>query len=96
MEEGWRVPTVEEVDSAVSAEIPNGGTEPEAHAVVTSFMLNRKCWIEDPNSPSMRNGKCSKLSQNPKSLREETSMEVNGYPGYRRRNCTTVEVNGQV
>ncbi|KAK6727617.1 hypothetical protein RB195_005357 [Necator americanus] len=92
MKEGWKVRTVEEVDNAVSAEIPNGETEPDAHTAVTSFMLHRKCGIENPNSPCMRDGKCSKRF--PKALREETSMEVNGYPSYRRRNCTTVEVSG--
>ncbi|KAK6764531.1 hypothetical protein RB195_024742 [Necator americanus] len=92
MKEGWKVRTVEEVDIAVSAEIPNEETEPDAHTAVTSFMLHRKCGIENSNSPCMRDGKCSKRF--PKALREETSMEVNGYPTYRRRNCTTVEVSG--
>ncbi|ETN80335.1 hypothetical protein NECAME_09273 [Necator americanus] len=92
MKEGWEVRTVEEVDNAVSTELPNGDAEPEVHAAVTSFMLHKKCGIENPYSPCMRDGQCS--IRFPKALREETSMEVNEYPSYRRRNCTTVEVSG--
>ncbi|KIH57279.1 hypothetical protein ANCDUO_12531 [Ancylostoma duodenale] len=44
----WKVRIVEEVDNAITAEIPNGETEPEAHAAVISYMIQRKCGIEAP------------------------------------------------
>ncbi|KAK6762703.1 hypothetical protein RB195_023424 [Necator americanus] len=92
MKEGWEVRTVEEVDNAVSAEIPNGETEHEVHAAVTSFMLHRNCEIKSPNSPCMRDGKYSeripkivilKIARYSERI-PKTSMEVNGYPSYRR------------
>ncbi|RCN35395.1 hypothetical protein ANCCAN_18746 [Ancylostoma caninum] len=94
MKDAWKVRTVEEVDNAVSAEIPSRETEPDAYAAVTAFMIHRMCGVEDPNSLCMRDGRCSKRF--PKPLRESTSMEVDGYPSYRRRNLTTVEINGRV
>ncbi|KIH61239.1 hypothetical protein ANCDUO_08493 [Ancylostoma duodenale] len=41
MKNEWKVRTVEEVDEVVSAEIPNGETEPEAHAAVISYMIHK-------------------------------------------------------
>ncbi|EYB85550.1 hypothetical protein Y032_0296g1695 [Ancylostoma ceylanicum] len=94
MKSGWKALTVEDVDNAICAEIPNREEEPQAFAAVTSYMIHKKCGIEDPSSPCMRDGKCSKRF--PKQLCERTSMEVDGYPKYRRRNRTTVDVNGVV
>ncbi|EPB69310.1 hypothetical protein ANCCEY_11605 [Ancylostoma ceylanicum] len=94
MKEGWKVRTVEEVDNAVCAELPNPEEEPEAYAAITAYMIHRKCGVHDPHSPCMRDAKCSKRF--PKQLQCETSMEVDGYPRYRRRNLFTAEINGNV
>ncbi|RCN51900.1 hypothetical protein ANCCAN_01988 [Ancylostoma caninum] len=94
MKEEWKIRTVDDVDSVVCAELPNQEEEPQAYAAVCAYMIHRKCGLEDPHSPCMRDGKCSKRF--PKQLRDRTSMEVDGYPCYRRRNLSTAEIHGSV
>ncbi|KAL6730507.1 hypothetical protein Aduo_001478 [Ancylostoma duodenale] len=94
MESGWKAQTVNDVDNANRAEIPKREQELQAFATVISFMIHRKCGAEDVPSPCMRDGKCSKRF--PKQLGDRTSMDVDGYPKYRKRNNTTVEINGSV
>ncbi|KAK5968804.1 hypothetical protein GCK32_018692 [Trichostrongylus colubriformis] len=45
-----------------------------------------------PFSPCMRNGSC--LKGFPEQLRSRTSLDVDGYPRYRRRNLSPTEING--
>ncbi|KAK6026601.1 hypothetical protein OSTOST_07420 [Ostertagia ostertagi] len=92
MKDDWRVRTAEEVDKSVCAEIPNREAEPELYAAVTSYMIHRKCGAVDPRSPCMQNGSCSKRF--PKQIRERTTLDVDGYPNYRRRNLSPTEING--
>ncbi|KAK6013623.1 hypothetical protein OSTOST_21058 [Ostertagia ostertagi] len=88
--QAYVVRTADDVDRSICAEIPNPVQEPELHAAVTSYMIHRQCGQMD--SPCMRNGSCSKRF--PKQLRERTSVDVDGYPNYRRRNSSPAEING--
>ncbi|XGW02733.1 hypothetical protein V3C99_014623 [Haemonchus contortus] len=94
MKEGWKVRTSEECDKAVCAEVPNPRTEPELHSAITSYMIHRKCGLADPHSPCMQGGSCSKKF--PKTLRQETSIEGDGYPLYRRRSLHPFEIHGTI
>jgi hypothetical protein len=71
-----------DIDSLISAEIPNQETDPELYDVVSSSMIHGPCGILNPQSPCMVNGVCSK--DFPKEFVENTLLEVNGYPHYRR------------
>ncbi|KAK6055556.1 hypothetical protein COOONC_06939 [Cooperia oncophora] len=82
MKDEWRVRTADDVDRSICAEIPNPVEEPD-------FTL-LQCGQMD--SPCMRNGSCSKRF--PKQIRERTSVDVDGYPNYRRRNLSPAEING--
>nr|CDJ88114.1 Protein F59H6.5 [Haemonchus contortus] len=92
MKNDWRVRRAEDVDRAICAEIPNRQTEPELYAAVTFYMIHRQCGTMDPRAPCMQRGSCSKRF--PKLIRDRTSVEVDGYPNYRRRNLSPTEING--
>jgi len=75
--------TAAEIDAIVSAEVPDIGVHPLAHETVLRTMVHGPCGPEYPNAPCMKDGKCSKGF--PRALQEETDMNDNGYPKYRRR-----------
>ena len=80
--------TVEQIDQAVSAEIPDKDTDPELWDTVTTCMLHGPCGIENRSAPCMVDGRgidgsCSK--RYPKNFLEETILGEDSYPHYRRR-----------
>ena len=76
---GYKITTPDVVDKFVSAEIPNKTENPQLYEIVLKNMIHGPCgdWC-------MVNGKCSKNF--PKHFHNETNMNENGYPNYRRRN----------
>lgn len=72
------------VDSIVCAEIPDPEQDPELHAIITQSMIHGPCGQMNLQSPCMDGDKCSKKI--PKDFVDETILNVNGYPLYRRRN----------
>nr|KAJ0194029.1 hypothetical protein LSAT_V11C800414390 [Lactuca sativa] len=84
MHSDYKLPTVEHVDRVISAEIPNKENDPELYALVSEFMMHGPCGSDNPKCPCMSDNKCSKNF--PKSFLENTSVDSNGYPIYRRRN----------
>ena len=75
--------TPEDYDSVVTAEIPNSDEFPELNKTVTSLMMHGPCGLNNPNSPCIVDGRCSK--QFPKQFVEQTFAGSDGYPHYRRR-----------
>ncbi|XP_044594830.1 uncharacterized protein LOC123272196 [Cotesia glomerata] len=73
-----KIKTPDSVDKFISAEIPNPHDNPILHEIVTRNMLHGPCgdWC-------LIDGICSKRF--PKDIRNETTMDDNGYPSYRRR-----------
>jgi hypothetical protein len=61
-----RIHDADQVDSIVSAEIPDPELHPLLYETVTTCMLHGPCGDERPNAPCMVNGQCSK--RYPKSL----------------------------
>ena len=56
-------------------------------------MMHGPCSTLIPNSPCMKDGKCSK--RYPRNFQEHTTENMDSYPIYRRRNDgRTVEVKG--
>ena len=79
------------MDEVICAELPTAETDPngELTRIVTSVMLHGLCENVNPHSTCMSNArdgppKCTK--RYPRNFLEETSIQENGYPLYRRRN----------
>ncbi|XP_008189910.1 uncharacterized protein LOC103311879 [Acyrthosiphon pisum] len=71
------------IDSIISAEIPDPETDPELHSVVTTNMIHGPCGAQNPGSPCMQNGNCTKRF--PRQFVADTISGIDGYPLYRRR-----------
>lgn len=72
------------IDNFISAEIPDSAEDPELYVLVREHMMHGPCGIEHSNSPCMIDYKCSKHF--PKKYCEQTTVDDDGYPRYRRRN----------
>ncbi|XP_063990617.1 uncharacterized protein LOC135169496 [Diachasmimorpha longicaudata] len=86
-----KIVTPDAVDRYISAEIPDRETDTILYNIVLKDMIHGPCgsWCKDEK------GKCTKNF--PKKYQENTSMDENGYPTYRRRNTGTYErSNGQM
>ena len=75
--------TPEDVDLIVSAEVPNPDIQPDLYDKVKRHMIHGPCGIHNPNSICMKNNACQKNF--PKEPCKQTTMEIDGYPHYRRR-----------
>ncbi|KAK2417432.1 hypothetical protein QL285_039731 [Trifolium repens] len=94
-----KYPQPSDIDKIISAEIPNPQTEEELYNLVKKHMIHGPCGdIVPTNSrqktaPCIKNGICSKFF--PKKYVEETIVDKDGYPIYKRSaNSHTVEKNG--
>jgi hypothetical protein len=78
LEERDKIRTAEQVDAAISAQIPDQDLHPQLYEAVSKFMLHGPC------SPDrcLENGRCKKYY--PKSFCEQTVMNDDGYPEYAR------------
>ena len=78
--------TAAHVDAVVSCQVPDKNIDPELHRLVGKHMVHGPCGDLNPNCPCMFHpkcrGKCSK--QFPFPYCEETQVETDGYPVYRR------------
>lgn len=84
LHEDDQIKETDDVDSFIRAEFPDKETEPLLFDVVWRTMVHGPCGEHNPNAPCMKDGKCSK--RYPKPYREETTLNEDGYPNYRRRN----------
>nr|XP_045088159.1 uncharacterized protein LOC120970143 isoform X2 [Aegilops tauschii subsp. strangulata] len=90
---GDKDPSPQNIDQIISAEVPDKDADPEGYMAVENFMMHGPCGQPHYKSPCMINGKCSKHF--PKMFCEETSIDEEGFPIYRRRNDgRIVEKNG--
>jgi hypothetical protein len=74
--------TPDQIDSIISAEIPDEIADPKLFEVVKKNLIHGPCGVLNLNSPCMIDGKCSK--RYPKALTSDTITGDNGYPLYRR------------
>ncbi|XP_078440852.1 uncharacterized protein LOC144710886 [Wolffia australiana] len=75
--------TPEDIDKTVCAEIPDP-SDKDLFDYVTTHMIHGPYGSENPRSPCMKEGKCSKKFQ--KEFIDSTQVNNDGYPLYRRRN----------
>ena len=84
-----KIKTAQDIDSVVSAEIPDQETCPLAFETVTTSMVHGPCGARNPDAPCMATDNktgfkyCTK--NYPRPLVEETEINNSGYPQYRRR-----------
>ena len=74
--------TASDVDSLVSAELPDPNLFPDLYEVVSSCMLHGPCGILSPANVCMENGNCTKKF--PKEFSNHTIFSEGGYPLYKR------------
>ncbi|KAH1249702.1 ATP-dependent DNA helicase PIF1 [Glycine max] len=79
-----KYPSSTDIDEIISVEIPSHEDDPELYRLVENHMIHGPCGILQPNSPCMKEGKCSHFY--PKQFQPQTLLDSNGYPDYHRRN----------
>ena len=77
LDQPYKFRNPEDVDTLVSAQIPDPATHPTLYETVSTCMLHGPC-----GAKCMVNGKCSKNF--PKSFRDDTHFGEDGYPDYAR------------
>uniref|UniRef100_A0A2N9GSG7 ATP-dependent DNA helicase n=1 Tax=Fagus sylvatica TaxID=28930 RepID=A0A2N9GSG7_FAGSY len=82
-----------EIDNIISAELPDKLTDPGDYEAVKQYMIHGPCGAANPRSPCMVDNKCMKHF--PKKVYNDTVIDEDGYPIYRRRDDgKMVEKNG--
>ncbi|XP_065835787.1 uncharacterized protein [Oscarella lobularis] len=81
----WMVEKIrpEQIDSIISAELPDPNEDPTLFATITKHMIHGPCGQLNRRSPCMKDGQCTK--HYPRQFLRETVTSLNGYPLYRRR-----------
>jgi hypothetical protein len=87
-----KIRTPVQVDQVVSAEFPDPVLKPALFGIIKRCMVHGPCGINNPNASCMEDGKCTK--RYPRAFVEETILDQNGYPLYRRRNTRQVYIDG--
>ena len=73
----------DQIDSIISAELPDPHQDPNLLKIVVKNMIHGPCGNINPSAPCMKDGKCTK--RYPRSLLDQTQTGEDGYPLYRRR-----------
>ena len=73
----------DQIDSVISAELPGPQRDPRLFEIIVKNMVHGPCGSVNPNSPCMKDGKCTK--RYPRQLMQDNQTGEDGYPLYRRR-----------
>ncbi|XP_023739227.1 uncharacterized protein LOC111887289 [Lactuca sativa] len=85
-----RIRTTADVDTYITAELPDPVTDSELYETITSCMIHGPCGLLNPKAPCMKDGKCSKHF--PKPFLDATLFDTEGYVRY-KRNASTHHIN---
>ncbi|KAK2370682.1 hypothetical protein QL285_083707 [Trifolium repens] len=78
-----KYPTPEDINQIISAEIPNPHSQKELYHLVKKHMMHGPCGVPGKTTPCTRKGPCANFF--PKKWKEETIVDSEGFPIYRRR-----------
>ena len=84
LEPEYKIRTAADVDSIVSAQIPDPAAHPVLYNIVTQNMVHGPCGTAKPDAKCMVDGHCSKRYR--KEFCENTQFGDDGYPKYARPN----------
>lgn len=87
-------PTPKLTDSFIRAKIPDPTIDQLGYALVAEHMVHSPCGTYNPNSPSMKNGRCSKNYL--KEFHESTIVNESGFAVYIRHNNQLFIIKGGV
>ncbi|XP_058768177.1 uncharacterized protein LOC131641899 [Vicia villosa] len=88
-----KYPTPADIDKIICAEIPDPTLHPTLYKLVSAHMMHGPCGPSRMTSRCMKNRKCTKFF--PKPFQEDTVVDADGYPLYRRRSNThVIQKNG--
>ncbi|KAH9691884.1 ATP-dependent DNA helicase [Citrus sinensis] len=76
--------SADHIDKIISAEIPDLNVDPDGYNAVNKFMIHGPCGKHNSHSPCMMQDKCTKHF--PKKFNDQTTVDTNGFPVYKRRN----------
>jgi hypothetical protein len=80
----YKLRTADDVDSLLSAQLPDPYTQPELYHLVVKYMVHGPRGAYNPDSPCMVDDKCSKNF--PKAYREHTTLSDDSYSCLKRPN----------
>jgi len=89
-----KLDSISSIVSSISAELPDPRLYPKLYSAVTGFMVHGPCGYARPNSPCMKDRRCSKFY--PKKFVSRTSFDESGYPIYRRCDLGIVAMKNDV
>ncbi|KAG5565565.1 hypothetical protein RHGRI_001468 [Rhododendron griersonianum] len=84
LKRGHKLVTPNHFDQFISAEIPEESENPHLYAAVLKHMMHGPCGKLNIGNGCMKNGKCK--NHYPKKFTQATTVAMDGYPIYRRRN----------
>ncbi|XP_024006616.1 uncharacterized protein LOC112083117 [Eutrema salsugineum] len=90
LEAGHKLPTGDDIDKIICAEIPDKDIDPALYEIVGDVMMHGPCGALNKDSVCMADGKCTKYF--PKPCSPITKIDDVRYPIYRRRNDKKVIV----
>ncbi|GJS48910.1 hypothetical protein Tco_0599031 [Tanacetum coccineum] len=93
LEERFKCTTPDEINDIIAAELPSPTEDPDGYKVVSEFMLHGPCGKDAKYAPCTTERKCSK--HYPKVFLEETVIDEDGYPIYRRQNNKVTDKKGK-
>ncbi|XP_076948379.1 uncharacterized protein LOC143620603 [Bidens hawaiensis] len=83
MHPGSKIHNPQDVDKFIFAEIPNKYSDPDLYKLVSDHMIHGPCGDANPKCTCMVNKKFSKNF--PKMFNDETAVDSQGFPVYKRR-----------
>lgn len=84
MDKKSKLPNPEDIDRFICAELPDKDLESDLYQIVCENMIHGPCGKDNPFMQCMKKGKCAKRF--PKDFTDQTYIDEDGYPVYRRRN----------
>ena len=83
-----------DIDSIVSAELPDKDQDPIGYAAVSTFMMHGPCGAINTSAQCMESGKCKKFY--PKPFKSCITIDEDGFPHYRRKETSTTTMQSGI